>query len=389
MNRVENQEQRRSRWTKWYNRILAAIYTCFGLYFLLFDHLISVALNSTLPIWTYRIFGVILILYAGIRVRNTFKKDSLKDKSLLLWMVIGSTLLGGCSPKGSDKNSDTITTGVIPVAIDESFAPILQQQINVFESVYPMAGIVASYVDENEAIRRLLADSVRLAVVTRRLTEQERLSLQSRKFYPKEIKLATDALALIVNRQNPDSLISLMELRAILQGELKEWQQLKGRQSRGRIQLVFDNPNSSAVRFAIDSVCGGKPLDQSLFAQRENADVISYVAKNRNAIGVIGVSWVGDRRDSTLLEFIDNVRVMSVSREPECKPSNSYKPYQAYVALGDYPLCREVVGILNDPRGALPTGFYSFLASDRGQRIFLKSGMVPATQPVRILQVND
>ena len=156
------------------------------------------------------------------------------------------------------------------------------------------------------------------------------------------------------------------------------------------ISVVFDNPNSSTVRFATDSICGGKSLSTTnVKALRTNQQVINYVAQTPDAIGVIGVNWLGNRSDTTNLSFRDEVRVMSVSAEDIATPENSYKPYQAYLYYGDYPLARPIYILLNDPRSTLPWGFASFLTSDRGQRIILKSGLVPATQPVRIVSVKD
>lgn len=142
--------------------------------------------------------------------------------------------------------------------------------------------------------------------------------------------------------------------------------------------------------FAVDSICKGAPLsDKDVKALRTNQQVIDYVARTPDAIGVIGVNWLGNRSDTTNLSFRDEIRVMSVSADDIATPQNSYKPYQAYLYYGNYSLARPIYVLLNDPRNALPWGFASFLTSDRGQRIILKSGLVPATQPVRIVDVKD
>jgi phosphate transport system substrate-binding protein len=203
------------------------------------------------------------------------------------------------------------------------------------------------------------------------------------------MKIATDGIALIVNNSNTDTLISVAQIKQVLGGELTTWQQL-GRTAAGAdsIKVVFDNANSSTLRFMLDSICGGELAGAHLFAQKSNPDVIDYVARTPGALGIIGVSWIGERSDSTLISFIDRVRVVSVSAEPVATASNSCKPYQAYIALGQYPLRRDIFALLNDPRGALPSSFYTFLSSDRGQRILLKAGIVPATQPLRIVNVN-
>lgn len=298
-------------------------------------------------------------------------------------------LLVGCKNKSKDAPEDTMTSGVIKIAVDESFRSIIQEEIDVFESLTPMAGIVPVYCSEVDAVNYLLKDSVRLAITTRPLSSEEIYSFESRKFYPRNIKIATDAIALIVNNQNPDSLISVSQLEEILTGEVTDWKQLYPASNLGRLQLVFDNPNSSTVRYAIDSLCKGKSLYPELKAQKTNSEVISYIAKTPNAIGVIGVNWLGNKTDSTNLSFTDKIKVMAVSSEKVATPENSYKPFQAYIALEDYPLTRSVYVLLNDPRGALPSGFTAFLTGDRGQRIILKSGLVPATQPVRLVDVKD
>ena len=260
---------------------------------------------------------------------------------------------------------------------DESFRQIVQQEIDVFESIYTMAGIDPIYASEVDAINLLLKDSVRLTVSTRRLTDAEKAGLEEKKFFPKEFKVASD------------SIISLKDLSRILTGEVTEWSELYPGSTLGKLQLVFDNPNSSTVRYAIDSICRGRPLAGSLHAQKSNAEVIDFVSQSPSAIGVIGVSWVGSESDSTNLSFSDRVTVMAVSREEKATEQNSYKPFQAYMALGDYPLMRDVYVILTDPRSGLASGFSTFLASDRGQRIILRAGLMPATQNVRIVNVRD
>lgn len=307
--------------------------------------------------------------------------------------LIGICVLGmlaACNRKPIDGLTDTYTSGVIEIAADESFQPIVQEEIDVFEGTFPLAGIVPLYTTEVDAVNLLLKDSVRLAITTRTLTAEEMNSFHSRKFYPREIKLATDGLALIVNRQNPDSLISVNDIRRILTGEVKNWKEIYPKSPLKEIRVVFDNRNSSTVRFATDSICGGKSLSTTeVKALRTNQQVIDYVAQTPDAIGVIGVNWLGNRSDTTNFSFRDEIRIMFVSAEQKATLENSYRPYQAYLYYGNYPLARPIYILLNDPRNSLPWGFASFLTSDRGQRIILKSGLVPATQPVRIVDVKD
>lgn len=305
--------------------------------------------------------------------------------SLLLLLFLCS-----CNTKNKDGRNDTYTTGTIPIAVDEGFKPIMQEELAVFEALYPLAKINPTYCNEVDAINSLLKDSVRLVISTRRLSSKEIQSFNSRKFFPKEIKLAVDGVGLIVNNQNPDSLITVNQIRKILTGEITTWKQIHPSSKLGKVQIVFDNPNSSTVRFAKDSICQGKAFAMNgINAKKTNSEVFDYVSKTPNAIGIIGVNWIGARTDSTNLTFRKEVRVLAVSREEKATPSNSFKPFQAYLALGKYPLSRDVYVLVNDPREGLPSGLSIFLTTDRGQRIILKSGLLPATQPVRIVNVKD
>lgn len=312
-----------------------------------------------------------------------------KIKCFPLVLLASFLFVVSCQTKNKDGQTDTYTSGVIRISVDESFKPIIQEELDVFEAQFPSAGIVPKYTDEVEAINDLLKDSVRVAIVTRALSKKEENFMKSKKFSPSSYKLATDGIALIVNNQNSDSLITVAEIRKILTGEAKYWKDIYPNSKLGKMQVVFDNPNSSTVRFAIDSICNGKPLSKELNAQKTNLEVINFVNQTPGAIGIIGINWLSNSKDTTNLSFNQSIRVMAVSNEVVATNENSYKPFQAYLFYGYYPLSRSVFIILNDPRGALPSGLTKFLTSDRGQRIILKSGLVPATQPVRIVSIKD
>jgi len=309
-----------------------------------------------------------------------------KFKLLSIFFVM---FLFSCQTKSKDKFTDTYASGVIPIAVDANFQPIIQEELDVFEALYPKAGIIPKYTNEVEAINLLLKDSVRVAIATRPLSVNEEDYMKSKKFSPHSYKLATDGIALIINNENSDSLITVSQIRNILTGKVTNWNEIYPHSKLGKFQVVFDNPNSSTVRYAIDSICNGLPLSKKLNAQNTNLEVIDFVSKTPNAIGIIGVNWLGNQKDTSNLSFKNEIRVMAVSGEADATVNNSYKPFQAYLFYGYYPLTRNIYIILNDPRGSLPSGLTTFMTSDRGQRIILKSGIVPATQPIRIVNIKD
>jgi phosphate transport system substrate-binding protein len=312
----------------------------------------------------------------------------MKDYKIYIIFII-LLLLSGC--KGVKRNSyaETPTSGTIRIGVDETFKPIVNAELMVFLDTYQDARITPSYISESEAFNDLFEDSARLIIVSRSLNNKEKDYFKQKKLFPREAKIAEDAIALIVNPANNDTLITISELKSVLTGEWSEWRQLDPRSELKRIDVVFDNKNSGTIRYAVDSICKGAKLSGHLFALDSNLDVVNYVSNNLNALGFIGVSWISNHNDSTQLSFLKRIRVVALSKEENATQDNSYQPYQAYIFDGSYPLSRFIYAINTEPRNGLATGFMTFLASDRGQRIILRAGIVPATIPVRLIKITD
>lgn len=271
------------------------------------------------------------------------------------------------------------------MVVDETFMPVINAQLEVFHSVYQYAHIQAIPLPENDAFNMLFKDSTRLILASRKLTDKEVQFFNNKKIFPKQVKIATDAVALIVNRENPDSVFTMTDLVSILKGEVTQWSQLNKENNLGPIDLVFDNPQSGVVRYMVDSVARSTSLSKQLTAATVNTDVIDFVLSHKNAAGLIGVSWVSDREDTTHLSFQSKIRVARLGLQR----TDTYKPYQAYIATKQYPITRDIYLISTDPHKGLAEGFIAFAASDKGQRIILKSGILPAVAPIRLIQVRD
>lgn len=318
----------------------------------------------------------------------------MKNSFLTLVILLSALcMLGACKKKKvstDPQDNTTPTSGILNLASDECFQPIIEQEIAVFQAKYPKAKIKPVYTSEVHALNLFLKDSVRVAIVTRRLTPPELESMKQRLFIPNAVLIARDAVALIVNPANKDTLISVSDFKDIMTGKVTRWNQLDPKSKLGELTLVFDNKNSSTLRYAMDSICQTRNIaTKNVKAMEHNKDVIDFVASTPNAIGVIGSNWLGDGTDTTNLNFRKDVRVMSVSREPRATAQNSYKPYQAYIYYNYYPMTRPIYLLYNDPQGALPYSFMGFIANqDVGQRIILKTGLVPANVPISIVQVK-
>lgn len=302
-------------------------------------------------------------------------------------IAILGLLLVFFSCKEKDKHGnvlDTPTGGTIKIAVDESLRPLVEAELMAFEGIYDQAHVVPVYTSEEEAIRLLIRDSVRLAFVTRKLTTEELIPFEREKITPPQVGIATGAVAIILNKSNPDSLIRVSQLRDILAGKIAKWKQLNPSSSDDLIEVIFDNPLSGIARFLKDSLANGNPLPSNAFAVRSNEAVIDYISGKPNAIGFIGSEWISDSNDFTANRFLNTIRVASLAGD-----STYFLPYQAYIALHHYPLCRNTFVISREARSGLGSGFIAFVTSDKGQRIVLKAGLVPATMPVRIVEINS
>jgi phosphate transport system substrate-binding protein len=171
------------------------------------------------------------------------------------------------------------------------------------------------------------------------------------------------------------------QLKSVLQGEISVWSELGSKNNAG-IEIVFDNPNSGLIRHIKDSVINTDKLPSNVFAVNDNEAVIDHVSENKNALGLIGLEWISDKNDSASNTFLKRIKVMSVSGD-----STHFKPYQAYLALKYYPLARRITILSREARSGLGSGFMAFVGSEQGQRIVLKAGLVPATMPLRVVEI--
>jgi phosphate transport system substrate-binding protein len=280
---------------------------------------------------------------------------------------------------------DTPTTGSIRIMVDEGYKPIIETTIDVFDSIYRQARIEPIYTSEGEAVAALIRDSIQVIIVTRQLTADELKYFTNRGFTPATTPIAHDAVAFILHPSNNDTVLTVEQVRNLINGKLRQWKEINPKSTLGEVRLVFDHALSGTVRYAKDSIAGGAALSPNASALTTNQEVIAYVAGHPNAIGIIGANWISDTDDRGVQAFRREIRIADVAK---AAGAEGYGPYQAYLATGDYPFKRTVYSINAQARAGLGLGFSSFLAGDTGQRIVLKDGLLPAQAPTRLIKVT-
>lgn len=308
----------------------------------------------------------------------------------MVMVLTGILFLAACSSGGGSGELDTYQSGTISIAADESLRPLVEAEVAVFCSTYQRATLKDSYMGEGDAVQLLLADSVRLIVIPRQLTSEETAVLEGQKIIPKYALVAYDALAVITNTDNPLPILSLDQLKSILNGSVRTWGDFEGAKlgKKDSIQLVVDFSSGSTVRYLVDSVMQGKPLPPNLYAAGGNENVINYIRQNRNALGIVGLAWISDQDDSTTQVFRTDIHVVELQGDTSKQWEYRELPNQYNIQMGQYPLARKIWVVHRDAHGGLGRGFEVFFAGEVGQRIALKQDLLPAQGYIRLVDTS-
>lgn len=286
-------------------------------------------------------------------------------------LVFGCLLILGCNYEQKQKDkaieTDTPEKGTMYISVDESFKPVIEEQIKVYHSSYPEANIIASYKSEADCFRDLQKDSTRMIIVAKELSAAEEAYYKSTTYVrPSMAVVAYDAIAVIIPISSTDSVFTLEKLRAILSGKTA-------------LTAVMDGNNAtSTVRYLKDSLLSGQPFGKNVVAANGSEAVIDVVSKQPNSIGFVGLSWVGNKYDAQQKEHLKKVK-FALLECSVCEEKGIFaKPSQATITYLQYPLARPLYYVHKEAWTGLATGFAAFMMYERGQLIFRRSFLAPA-----------
>jgi phosphate transport system substrate-binding protein len=302
-------------------------------------------------------------------------------------VLLFALILMTCKRNPNAVPDETPTRGNIKIGVDESFTLLAEAELYVFQTIYRNAHITPLYKPELDVRDDFMNDSIRMMITARKLTEEEVEFLKTKLINARTTTIAYDGLAFVVNNRNRDSMLIYNEVKDIFKGRISNWNQISASNKSGKITVAFDNNKSSSVRFIREKFEIQDSLPSYCLAANNNEEVINYVERNVNALGVVAVNWISDKDDSLTNGFLKRIKVVGLSQEFDTEGTAFYKPYQAYIADKSYPLVREVYAINRETFAGLGSGFIKYISIE-GQRIILKMGMVPATMPVRVVRTH-
>jgi phosphate transport system substrate-binding protein len=311
---------------------------------------------------------------------NYYKGMRIPAMGLMLSMI---SCMGG-----NNTLQETPTRGDIKITADESFQPLVDTEVFTFTQLYINAKIKPRYKPEFDVINDFMNDSVKVIVTSRKLTDDQIRYLRDTLVIARTVTFAWDALALVTNKENHDTLIDYSQIRDIFLGNAVNWKDLDPKSRRGKVSVIFDNTKSGNIRYFKELFDLKNDLPANFFAVKTNGEVIDFVTKNPDALGIISVNWISDKDDPTSMSFVKRVNIIAVSQQHSADGS-FYRPYQGSIYDKSYPFVREIYMISRETFTGLGSGFIQWATAEQGQRIVLKSGLVPATMPIRLVQIKN
>jgi phosphate transport system substrate-binding protein len=287
----------------------------------------------------------------------------MKKINYLVLVVVGVIAIYSCNQKNE---SETILTGTATILVDETILPVIEDQVMVFENQYE-AKINLVPKSESEIVKLLSEGKNDLAILTRELTNGEAVYFENKKIKARVTPIASDGVAFIAHKSLATSQIELNDIVAMIQGKSSKY-----------AGLVFDNANSSTVKYFKDLAKVKELPKEKIFSFKTNNEVIDFVSKNTGMIGVVGINWILQPMPN-FKKTVDNVSVLEV----KANNGTFAKPSQEDIATGLYPVIRQIKMLNYQGTRGLGMGFASFIGGEIGQRIILKSGLVPVRMPGR------
>lgn len=333
------------------------------------------------------------------------KMNNLTRNSLFISFAVLALLFISCGDSGPKRN--TATSGHVRIAADETLRPIVSEWVNAFQNLYTETKVDIDYFPEKELFNRLIHDSINFVIATRDVTQEELPILLKKEDRPRVSKLAYEAIAAITNLSSKDSLMTFESISDLLTGKSTRWNQLcTDSKNQNEIQIIFDNNGSSILRYFIDTLKLKSKINPNISSAASCKEVIQAVSKSKNALGFVNLAWVSNGDAAESQSFLNSIQVAKISPPAYIKGGNYfYRPYIAHLAeqiypphvydnstgtykmVGDstytYPYIRTIYAVNAEGRVGLATGFASFIAGEKGQRIALQAGLLPATMPVR------
>ena len=306
----------------------------------------------------------------------------------ILCMLVASMFLSmflyAC--KTDIRQKEAATYGTNKIAVDETLQEPISSELQLFGMTYKDAHLKPSYMAETEIVQKIIQDSFQIGIMTRKFTDYEMTYFKQRKIIPRLTTIGFDAVAIVVNKNNPDTMINYEKILDIMRGKITKWSQISPKSTLGDINFVFDNANSSTITY-LKAKSGVTELPSIASDLKSNKDVLDYVAQSPRCMAVMGMGWLSDLNQKGLEQLHKSAKIVYLSSDnPEFK--NYYQPMTEQMRDRKYVFMREVFMVDCQGFSGLGMGFGAYMNGHEGQLAMLKAGLIPNGLGPRMIKIT-
>lgn len=314
---------------------------------------------------------------------------AMTKRSAFSTMLIAFVLLPGCGDPHDPRTDDVTTGGHVLILADEDLRDLVEAEEFMFESIYHDAELEIRYLPENELLKAVLNDSVRCWIATVQPGGDQESYYARHKIQAEVVPIATDGIAVVAN--------PAIDLTALSAGEVlhaltypqtfqaKGWTMAPNGRPLEPPRPWFGSGGGGVARALVDSLVGPVAEQRIVgMADPDLAALIDRIANDPLALGFVPFCSLSDLDDPRMKALRDRVKLIAISASDT---TPAVLPSQSTLADGSYPLRRPVYMVLAEAKSGLGTGFVSFVANHKGQRIILKHGIAPNKVPPREIEV--
>ncbi len=241
-----------------------------------------------------------------------------------------------------------------------------------YQSVQPDVSISVTGGGSGTGIASLISNTVDIANASRQIKSEEIAEANKNGVEPVEFVVARDAIAVIVNPQNPINNLSIQQISDIYSGKIDNWSELGG-EDRPIVKLSRETNSGTHVYFLEAVIRKGLKDNKTIFSADtlllpSSEGIISEVKENPNAIGYDGLGYI-----------TTDVKVLGISKE-QSQPF--VMPNVETVNNNLYPIARDLYMYTNgNPTGYI-LDYINWILSDEGQKIVRDLGFVPVNKDI-------
>ena len=260
--------------------------------------------------------------------------------ALMLTLVLsGAALAGNLVMKGS--------TTVLPIA---------QKVAEAYMKAHPETKISISGGGSGNGMKAIIDGTTDIGNSSRFIKPKEIKLAQSKNVLPVPFAVAYDCIIPVVHPSNPVKNLTLAQLKSIYKGEVKNWKEVGGPDRK--IVVVSRDTSSGTYEVWEKKVMKKERVYPGALLQASNGAVSQTVAKNKNAIGYIGIGYMDSSVKPTTVDGIVGTPETTLD--------------------GSFPVSRPLFMFTNSwPTGEAAKFMRFMLHPKKGQALVLDAGYVP------------